>query len=45
MNDRGNSEAGPSFSNGPDGNGLTATENELWTGASDPHALATFGLS
>jgi hypothetical protein len=31
---------GPSFSNGPDG-----SENELWVGASDPRALAMFGLS
>lgn len=35
---------GPSFSNGPHGD-LTATENELWTGASDPRALAMFALA
>lgn len=36
--------------NGPNGQGgpcgeLTATISELWTGASDPKALAMFGLA
>ena len=32
---------GPSFSNGPGPGDL----NELWIGASDPRALAMFGLT
>jgi len=32
---------GPSFSNGPGPGDL----NELWIGASDPRALAMFGLA
>jgi len=45
MSNRGGTASGPSFSNGPDGNELTAAENELWVGASDPRTMAMFGLT
>ena len=40
-NGNGATNSGPSFSNGPGPGDL----NELWIGASDPRALAMFGLT